>query len=249
MTQEKYSFLQRTCGLSFGHESVVTLDIWKEHPDRHSAVTMTLRLPSTIQEIAPYATLTIQSILAFPSQWLFTKIEPGPLTRNQTIRFNLVVFCLMFCYCRAWLSDPGRVPSDWKLEEVTTDSEAQESADSLTTNSNQRLRWCRRCEAYKPPRAHHCKTCKRCIPKMDHHCPWTCRPPFTPACSVFEAKSSQPIAFLTEPFHISFAFLPFQILTSSGLNTCSSSEGISFGRTDTCPVYFLTPHISCKDFP
>lgn len=36
-----------------------------------------------------------------------------------------------------------------------------------------RRRWCRKCAAPKPPRAHHCKTCGRCIPKMDHHCPWT----------------------------------------------------------------------------
>ncbi|KAI3319690.1 zf-DHHC-domain-containing protein [Xylariaceae sp. AK1471] len=36
-----------------------------------------------------------------------------------------------------------------------------------------RRRWCRKCAAPKPPRAHHCKSCGRCIPKMDHHCPWT----------------------------------------------------------------------------
>ncbi|KAI5864923.1 zf-DHHC-domain-containing protein [Durotheca rogersii] len=34
-------------------------------------------------------------------------------------------------------------------------------------------RWCRKCAAPKPPRAHHCRRCGRCIPKMDHHCPWT----------------------------------------------------------------------------
>mmetsp|Transcript_23142 Transcript_23142/g.41335 ORF Transcript_23142/g.41335 Transcript_23142/m.41335 type:complete len:482 (-) Transcript_23142:581-2026(-) len=33
-------------------------------------------------------------------------------------------------------------------------------------------RMCRRCQAFKPPRAHHCSICKRCIVKMDHHCPW-----------------------------------------------------------------------------
>mmetsp|Transcript_20949 Transcript_20949/g.41750 ORF Transcript_20949/g.41750 Transcript_20949/m.41750 type:complete len:563 (+) Transcript_20949:217-1905(+) len=33
-------------------------------------------------------------------------------------------------------------------------------------------RMCRRCQAFKPPRAHHCSICNRCIIKMDHHCPW-----------------------------------------------------------------------------
>ena len=31
---------------------------------------------------------------------------------------------------------------------------------------------CRRCDAYKPARAHHCSICGRCVVKMDHHCPW-----------------------------------------------------------------------------
>lgn len=33
-------------------------------------------------------------------------------------------------------------------------------------------RWCRKCWAPKPERAHHCSTCGRCVLKMDHHCPW-----------------------------------------------------------------------------
>jgi len=33
-------------------------------------------------------------------------------------------------------------------------------------------RLCRRCNSFKPQRAHHCSICKRCIVKMDHHCPW-----------------------------------------------------------------------------
>ncbi|KAF1966325.1 zf-DHHC-domain-containing protein, partial [Bimuria novae-zelandiae CBS 107.79] len=34
------------------------------------------------------------------------------------------------------------------------------------------LRYCKKCQAKKPDRAHHCSTCKRCVLKMDHHCPW-----------------------------------------------------------------------------
>ncbi|OAG09543.1 zf-DHHC-domain-containing protein [Paraphaeosphaeria sporulosa] len=34
------------------------------------------------------------------------------------------------------------------------------------------IRFCKKCQAQKPDRAHHCSTCKRCVLKMDHHCPW-----------------------------------------------------------------------------
>ncbi|KAI0410003.1 zf-DHHC-domain-containing protein [Xylaria palmicola] len=47
------------------------------------------------------------------------------------------------------------------------------AADDHTRTAAARRRWCRKCAAPKPPRAHHCKTCGRCVPKMDHHCPWT----------------------------------------------------------------------------
>jgi palmitoyltransferase len=34
------------------------------------------------------------------------------------------------------------------------------------------VRYCEKCKAIKPDRAHHCSMCGRCILKMDHHCPW-----------------------------------------------------------------------------
>ena len=34
------------------------------------------------------------------------------------------------------------------------------------------MRFCKKCQARKPDRAHHCSTCRRCVLKMDHHCPW-----------------------------------------------------------------------------
>ena len=34
------------------------------------------------------------------------------------------------------------------------------------------VRWCKRCNAFRPPRAHHCAVCDKCVDCMDHHCGW-----------------------------------------------------------------------------
>ena len=129
-------------------------------------------------------------------------LEPGPLTSNQARIFNTLLACLWWTYWRACTVDPGRYefprPSGKEEEGKRTGaSRREESTANLTSEDDDddnddenddgsegnapnngprvvaRRRWCRKCAAPKPPRAHHCKTCGRCIPKMDHHCPWT----------------------------------------------------------------------------
>lgn len=56
------------------------------------------------------------------------------------------------------LSDPGAVPST--------------AACLPDAVEEERLSYCVKCNAFKPPRAHHCSQCNRCIVRMDHHCPW-----------------------------------------------------------------------------
>ena len=46
------------------------------------------------------------------------------------------------------------------------------AATSFTVKSDGGIRFCKKCQARKPDRAHHCSTCRRCVLKMDHHCPW-----------------------------------------------------------------------------
>jgi len=91
-----------------------------------------------------------------------------------------IIHILLFCsiaalacanHFLAMTTDPGAVPPD-----AVPLPDPEKGIDEMTAlNLNPAKlgrRFCRRCNAYKPKRAHHCSICKRCVVKMDHHCPW-----------------------------------------------------------------------------
>ncbi|KAF6767961.1 hypothetical protein AHF37_10103 [Paragonimus kellicotti] len=67
------------------------------------------------------------------------------------------LYMILYSYFCAIFVGPGCVPLSW---------------DPSDPQARKHLQFCRICNGYKPPRAHHCRTCGRCIMKMDHHCPW-----------------------------------------------------------------------------
>jgi ribosomal protein L40E len=102
---------------------------------------------------------------------------------GQMHRFVFIAMALLACiaHFKAMTTDPGAVPPDAKPlpAENKQDGNVDANGDAegapprkSQQQQQQHLRLCRRCRAYKPPRAHHCSVCKRCIIKMDHHCPW-----------------------------------------------------------------------------
>lgn len=127
-------------------------------------------LPTTLQRLAPPGVTLLVAFLAYSSQYLFHAIEPGPLRPGDAYLFNALVASLLVCYWRTCFTDPGRIPRDWWEGE---DGEG-DGDDGVKA---QRQRWCRRCETFKPPRAHHCKTCKRYAPAilLDGFALWTRR--------------------------------------------------------------------------
>ena len=128
------------------------------------------------------AVCVLIAVQGYYSQYLFNAdpdLAPGPLTRRQTITFNVLLACLWWTYYRACTVDPGRydfpAPSGGAPADAASDP-APDPDLRPTTTANAALRparWCKKCDAPKPLRAHHCRHCARCIPKMDHHCPWT----------------------------------------------------------------------------
>jgi len=116
-----------------------------------------------IQTIAVPSVSLLIAFLGFFSQFVFhyfDTLDPGPPTKRETYVFNTLLAILYYTYFKAVTVDPGRYEFEDKVIEVEEDA-------------TQGQRWCKKCEAPKPPRAHHCRHCRRCVPKMDHHCPWT----------------------------------------------------------------------------
>ena len=137
----------------------------------------------SLGDLALPAVVALISFLAYGSQLLFRHMEPYALGKRQTVIFNVLVACIWTTYAQASFTNPG-----WVTPVLSQDP----STSDYPPFSRRASRWCRKCEALKPPRAHHCKVCQRwleaqiavnggelliefcrCIPKMDHHCPWT----------------------------------------------------------------------------
>uniref|UniRef100_A0A914XE78 Palmitoyltransferase n=1 Tax=Plectus sambesii TaxID=2011161 RepID=A0A914XE78_9BILA len=109
----------------------------------------------------------------------------------HVVLFNTILFLGLMAHARAMLSDPGIVPlnpqSDFgdtqrlrnggqlrgpqhHLEDHSSDSDSDGPIRTSFVGEDWTI--CGRCDAYRPPRAHHCRICRRCVRKMDHHCPW-----------------------------------------------------------------------------
>ena len=114
-----------------------------------------------LQRLAPPFFYSVLFFLTVPSQWLFSVIEPHPLTKEQKIKFNALAVCIALTYARTWLTDPGRIPSGWAPKENNASDPGERDPSVVDEPKEKRQRWCRKCDAPKPPRAHHCRNCAR----------------------------------------------------------------------------------------
>lgn len=117
-------------------------------------ISFTMDIPQ-LSALAVPAVLSLVSFLSFSSQFLFLYLEPLPLTRDESVKFNILILALLICYYRAVTTDPG------DFSKGQTKTKEQGDAVSSDASPRPRQRWCRKCNAPKPPRAHHCSKCKR----------------------------------------------------------------------------------------
>jgi hypothetical protein len=79
--------------------------------------------------------------------------------------FYPVVIMVVLTHWLSMCKSPGFVEKGW------TPPEGMESYSS-GKNEADTPNFCKKCQNYRPARAHHCKVCQKCVLKMDHHCPW-----------------------------------------------------------------------------
>lgn len=85
--------------------------------------------------------------------------------------FNATWFMALWSYFQAHLSDPGRVPEQWR-DFVRTVGEALPVTPAKAEWQPGQATFCKKCMSPRPERAHHCLVCGLCVLRMDHHCPW-----------------------------------------------------------------------------
>ncbi|MQM06403.1 hypothetical protein Taro_039225 [Colocasia esculenta] len=120
-----------------------------------------------------------------PALWGGGGLEEVAGALAVLVLFHCLLVMLLWSYFSVVLTDPGSVPPNWRpdLDEEKADvvpltsSEFDSSISSLPSVSpadpaDPRVRYCRKCNHFKPPRCHHCSVCGRCVLKMDHHCVW-----------------------------------------------------------------------------
>ncbi|OBZ88684.1 Palmitoyltransferase PFA4 [Choanephora cucurbitarum] len=88
--------------------------------------------------------------------------------QKTLVPMNILLVSLYVNYYFACTTSPGYTPEGWEPPYAILNP----SEDSVIQTGLTGPRFCKKCDAYKPPRAHHCRQCGRCVLRMDHHCPW-----------------------------------------------------------------------------
>ncbi|KXZ50012.1 hypothetical protein GPECTOR_18g166 [Gonium pectorale] len=121
----------------------------------------------------------------------YTAVVPltyGPklLSRNPFVVLGSVIVVVVYSavtglavwsYLAAVTQEPGRVPQGW--HPFADEQQARAELERMSYSSfyfdrrdPRRPRFCKRCQAWKPERAHHCSVTGRCVLRMDHWCIW-----------------------------------------------------------------------------
>ncbi|KAK8005176.1 DHHC zinc finger domain-containing protein [Apiospora arundinis] len=132
--------------------------------------------------IATGSLVVIPAVLffIFSAPWLWSNVSPAvPLV------FAYIFYISMSSFIHASASDPGILPRNLhkfpppeededplRLAPPMNDWTLIKSAESSTAAMEVPTKYCKTCNIWRPPRAHHCRLCDNCVETQDHHCVW-----------------------------------------------------------------------------
>ncbi|CAG8979071.1 hypothetical protein HYALB_00000200 [Hymenoscyphus albidus] len=116
----------------------------------------------------------------FSASFLWHNVSPA-----LPIIVAYVSYITMSSFIHASVSDPGIFPRN--LHPMPPQNENEDpltigptmndwamikSAQSKSAAMEVPTKYCKTCNLWRPPRAHHCRICDNCIETQDHHCVW-----------------------------------------------------------------------------
>ncbi|KAK0633584.1 DHHC palmitoyltransferase-domain-containing protein [Immersiella caudata] len=132
--------------------------------------------------IATGSFVVIPSLLyfIFSASWIWHNISPAiPIT------FAYLFYICMSSFIHASVTDPGILPRNLhrfppvdanedplRLGPPTNDWTLVKSAEKTAAAMEVPTKYCKTCNLWRPPRAHHCRLCDNCVETQDHHCVW-----------------------------------------------------------------------------
>ncbi|ETS84900.1 hypothetical protein PFICI_02925 [Pestalotiopsis fici W106-1] len=132
--------------------------------------------------IATASFVVIPAVLffVFSAPYLWHEVSPG-----VPIVFAYIFYICISSFLHASGSDPGILPRNLhqfpppsenedplRLAPPTNDWTLIKSAESSTAAMEVPTKYCKTCNLWRPPRAHHCRLCDNCVETQDHHCVW-----------------------------------------------------------------------------
>ncbi|KAK1770557.1 zf-DHHC-domain-containing protein [Phialemonium atrogriseum] len=136
---------------------------WARRIERHLCTCATYFPLAFVYGLTSWAVFVAVNISTVPS-------KADHLGVSSATAAVVLYLLLNWSYTTAVFTPPGSTTNDNGYSTLPTT--APPATTSFTVKANGEMRFCKKCQARKPDRAHHCSTCQRCVLKMDHHCPW-----------------------------------------------------------------------------
>ncbi|XP_030928408.1 probable protein S-acyltransferase 6 [Quercus lobata] len=117
--------------------------------------------------------LTTFSIIL--SSWIFAVYVGGDLPSHSRliIAISMILTIIVLVnLIMLTVIEPGIIPRNDQLSiEDAGTSDGTKSRKIIVNGVDLKLKYCRVCKIYRPPRSCHCAICDNCVEKYDHHCP------------------------------------------------------------------------------